>query len=230
MSDSRHILTVLEDAMRDLAAGIRRMAGLAEENLALAVRGLLDRDNRLCDRVIAEDSIVDDLEKRIDQLGHDLILRFAPVSEDLRRVIASMKVSAALERISDHAVTLARRAREINQSEPVGETALIQPIYELAAAQLKQAVDCFSNGDPALAARVAQGDDPLDIAHYQFIERLTENLGSGGPRAKNYLSLIFIARALERVGDQAVNIAEDTIYLLTAQDVRHGGETPAPNA
>ncbi len=137
-----------------------------------------------------------------------------------------MKVSTALERISDHAVSLARRAREINQHAEVPETALVKPIYELAAAQLKQAVDSFGTGDLALAIRIVEGDDPLDIAHYQFIDKLTASISGNGPGARDYVALMFITRLLERIGDQAVNIAEDAIYLLTAHDVRHGGEMP----
>ena len=148
------------------------------------------------------------------------------MARDLRHVISSMKASTALERISDHAVSIARRARILNAHPPVIETALVQPIYDLAASQLKLAVDAFHFGDLSLGLRIVQNDDPLDIAHYQFIDRLTEAIIKNGAQAADYVALIFITRLLERIGDQAVNIAEDAIYLLTAQDIRHGGELP----
>lgn len=87
-------------------------------------------------------------------------------------------------------------------------------------------MDAFHFGDLALGLRIVQNDDPLDIAHYEFIDRLTDAIAKNGAQAADYVALIFITRLLERIGDQAVNIAEDAIYLLTAQDIRHGGGLP----
>lgn len=226
MSEPRYILSATEEAMQRLDAGILKMASLAEQNLANAIRGLLERNDDLCNQAIADDNEVDAMEKRIDQEGHDIILRYAPVARDLRRVITSMKVSTALERISDHAVSLARRARLLNARAEVMETSLVRPIYELAAAQLKLSVDSFCQEDLALALRIVANDDPLDIAHYVFIDKLTESIARNGAQASDYVTLIFITRLLERIGDQSVNIAEDAVYCLTAQDIRHGGELP----
>lgn len=221
-----HILSAVEESLGRMNDLIVQMASLAEKNLANAIRGLLERNEDLCNGAIADDAEVDALEKKIDEEGHALILRFSPMARDLRRVISSMKASTALERISDHAVSIARRARVLNTREPVIETGMIRPIYELAASQLKLAVDAFHNGDLALALRIVQNDDPLDIAHYQFIDQLTDAIAKNGPLASDYVALIFITRLLERIGDQAVNIAEDAIYLLTAADIRHGGALP----
>ncbi len=226
MPEQRHILSAVEDSLSRLNALVFEMASLAEQNLAHAIRGLLERNDDLCNQAIADDDEVDALEKKIDQAGHALILRYSPMARDLRRVITSMKASTALERISDHAVSIARRARILNAHPPVIETALVQPIYDLAASQLKLAVDAFHFGDLALGLRIVQNDDPLDIAHYEFIDRLTDAIAKNGAQAADYVALIFITRLLERIGDQAVNIAEDAIYLLTAQDIRHGGGLP----
>ena len=221
-----HILSAVEESLGRMNDLIVQMASLAEKNLANAIRGLLERNEDLCNGAIADDAEVDALEKKIDEEGHSIILRFSPMARDLRRVISSMKASTALERISDHAVSIARRARVLNTREPVIETGMIRPIYELAASQLKLAVDAFHHGDLALALRIVQNDDPLDIAHYQFIDQLTDAIAKNGPLASDYVALIFITRLLERIGDQAVNIAEDAIYLLTAADIRHGGALP----
>jgi phosphate transport system protein len=226
MPESRHILSAVEDSLARLNALIVQMASLAERNLANAIRGLLERNDALCNIAIADDAEVDALEKKIDEEGHALILRFSPMARDLRRVISSMKASTALERISDHAVSVARRARLLNAREAVEETALVRPIYELAAAQLKLSVDSFCQNDLALALRIVENDDPLDIAHYEFIDKLTESIARNGAQAADYVALIFITRLLERIGDQSVNIAEDAIYYVTAQDIRHGGELP----
>ena len=227
MPESRHILTAVAESLDRINTLVVQMASMAENNLANAIRGLLERNDDLCNCTIADDAEVDALEKKIDLEGHDLILRFSPMARDLRRVISSMKASTALERISDHAVSIARRARILNSRSPVTETALVQPIYELAASQLKLGVDAFHHNDLALALRIVQNDDPLDIAHYKFIDHLTESIAQNGAQAADYVALIFITRLLERIGDQAVNIAEDAVYCLTAQDIRHGGDLPA---
>ena len=226
MPEQRHILSAAEDSLDRLTKLVVHMASLAEQNLAHAIRGLQERSDDLCNRAIADDAEVDALEKRIDQEAHALILRFSPMARDLRRVISSMKAATALERISDHAVSIARRARILNAHPPVAETALVQPIYHLAASQLKLAVDAFHHGDLALGLRIVHNDDPLDIAHYEFIDKLTEAITRNGTQAADYVALIIITRLLERIGDQAVNIAEDAIYVLTAQDIRHGGALP----
>lgn len=226
MPEQRHILSAIEEALNRLDVHIIKMASFAEQNLANAIRGLLERNDDLCNLAIADDADVDALEKKIDQEGHDIILRYAPVARDLRRVITCMKVSTALERISDHAVSLARRARLLNARDAITETSLVRPIYELAAAQLKLSVDSFCKGDLALALHIVDNDDPLDIAHYEFIDKLTESIAANGQCATDYVTLIFITRLLERIGDQSVNIAEDAVYCLTAQDIRHGGGLP----
>lgn len=228
MPEQRHILTAFEESLVRMNVLIVQMASMAENNLANAIRGLLERNDDLCNCAIADDAEVDDLEKKIDQEGHAIILRYSPMASDLRRVISAMKASTALERISDHAVSIARRARLLNARPPVAETVLVQPIYELAASQLKLAVDAFHHNDLALALRIVQNDDPLDIAHYQFIDHLTDTIAKNGAQAADYVALIFTTRLLERIGDQAVNIAEDAVYCLTAQDIRHGGELPVP--
>jgi phosphate transport system protein len=109
-SSQRHILGVFEDAIQSLKDDIRRMADLALGNLASAVRGLLERNEDFCNRAIANDDEVDALEMKIDKEALEIIMKFSPVAGDLRRVISTMKMSTSLERISDHAVSLARRA------------------------------------------------------------------------------------------------------------------------
>lgn len=220
-STSPHILRVNSAAISALDEDVRHMGALALANLRHAADGLLMRDTDLCNRAIAEDEEVDRLEKRVDSEGLDIMTRFGPVAADLRRVIASMKVSTALERISDHAVSLARRARQINQHPPLPEAAGIGPLADMAAALLRDSVAAFCDGDLEAARRILSRDAELDAGHEAFTKRIITRLEENSSQAKSYVDLLFATRFLERVGDQSVNIAEDTVYLLTAEDIRH---------
>ena len=136
---SQHILREFDKGMESLKADVLLMASLTRQNLERAMRALLERDIDLARTVIADDSDVDDLERKIDQGGMDILVRFHPVASDLRLVITSMKMAHNLERISDHAVNIAKRAKKICKAAPLEETALTEPLYTLADKLLRDA-------------------------------------------------------------------------------------------
>lgn len=220
-SSSPHILRANSAALSALDADVRRMGDLALANLRHAADGLLQRDSDLCNKAIADDEEVDELEKRIDSEGLEIMTRFGPVASDLRRVIASMKVSTALERISDHAVSLARRARQLNQRPALPEAEGIANLADLASSQLRASVNAFCEGDLESAQPIQHHDLKLDAAHEEYTRRIITRLEYDSAQVKSCIDLLFAARFLERIGDQSVNIAEDTVYLLTAEDIRH---------
>lgn len=225
-NETRHILGVFEDAIRNLNEDIRSMGRIARANLDHAVRGLLERNADFCNRAIADDEQVDELEKKIDREGVEIIMKFGPVSKDLRRIISTMKAASAIERISDHAVSLARRAKYLSSRDAVAETAGIQAIYELAAAMLKDAISSFCEGDLEAALMIQGRDTNLDDAYRDFNKHVTARMAEDVAGIPSYVDLLFCARFIERIGDQSVNISEDAVYLLTAVDIRHGGELP----
>ncbi len=225
-NETRHILGVFQDAIRNLNEDIRSMGRIARANLDHAVRGLLERNDDFCNRAIADDEQVDEFEKKIDREGVEIIMKFGPVAKDLRRIISTMKAASAIERISDHAVSLARRAKYISSREAVAETAGIQAIYELAAAMLKDAISSFCEGDLEAALMIQGRDTDLDAAYRDFNKRITARMAEDVPGIPSYVDLLFCARFIERIGDQSVNVSEDAVYLLTAVDIRHGGELP----
>ena len=225
-NETRHILGVFEDAIRHLNEDIRSMGRIARANLDHAVRGLLERNADFCNRAITDDEQVDELEKQIDREGVEIIMKFGPVAKDLRRVISTMKAATAIERISDHAVSLARRAKQISVNAEVAETAGIQKIYELAAAMLKDAISSFSEGNLESALLIQGRDADLDAAYRDYNKHITTRMAEDVAGIPSYVDLLFCARFLERIGDQSVNISEDAVYLLTAVDIRHGGERP----
>lgn len=221
MTPPKHILGTFDEALSSLRNNVLMMAGLAERTLDRAIKGLLQRDDNLCTAAIADDEEIDQLEKQIDKDGIDLLLRFQPVASDLRRVVASMKLSTNIERIADQATNIARRARKLNRHPALPEVEMIVPIQADAMAMFKDAIDAFSREDVDLGRAVVARDKDLDYKNKMANRKLTDRMAQDPKALRGYLNLIFISRCLERVGDHATNIAEDAVYAAAAEDIRH---------
>lgn len=197
------------------------MGGIARLNLDRAMQGLRERDADLCKIAIADDTEVDEAERSIDALGLEILARFHPFASDLRLVISSMKIASNLERISDHAVNIAKRAKKIVAHPQIEEATLLEPLYGMATGLLERALASFIDRSASLGESLPLEDDQLDKAEKRLVSTFSSYLEQGGDRAEDYLHLIFIARSLERIGDLAVNIGEDAVFLASAKDIRH---------
>ncbi len=226
-NEHRHILGSFQNALHQLKRDLSSMAGTTVQNVENAIKGLIERSDELCNKAIADDTEVDRLEKKIDHDGMEIIMKFSPVASDLRRVISTMKVSTSLERISDHAVSIAKRGRQMNKDQRLPETEMIEPLADKALSLLRAAVRCFVDDDLATALKLEELDENLDESNYNLIKRLTQRMEEDSTHIRDYVELTFITRNVERIGDQACNIAEDAVYCITAFDIRHGGERPA---
>lgn len=215
-----HILSTFDHSLNRLREQVLTMASIARRNLASAMRGLLERDTDLCNAAIAADQDVNDLEKNIDQLGMQILLKFQPTAHDLRQVMGTIRVANNLERISDQASSIAKRARAINQLPEMPELTLIQPVYHLCARNLEASIQAFTDANPEAAAQSRLLDKELDAAEKSLDQALLQVMESRQSPLEGYLHLIFVARFLERVGDHAKNICEDTIFIEKAEDIR----------
>lgn len=215
-----HILTSFDQNLRSLRDQVLIMASIARKNLAGAMRGLMERDTDLCNAAIAADQDVNELEKSIDRLGMQILLKFQPTAQDLRQVMGTIRIANNLERISDQAGSIAKRARAINLLPEMPETSLIQPVYHLCARNLEAAIQAFSDGDAEAAAEIRQRDKELDAAEKHLDQALLQVMEARNAPLEGYLHLIFIARFLERVGDHCKNICEDTVFIEKAEDIR----------
>lgn len=220
MSQS-HIFQEFDVTMRNLKDTVLLMASAVRQNLEHAIQALIANDIDIARMVIGDDSEVDELEIRIDQLGMDILIRFHPVASDLRLVITSMKMAYNLERISDHAVNIAKRAKKICKSGEQAEAAVIEPLYAMAEKLLRDALVAYADNNTELGESLKQADRKLDAAHKQVIAMLSGRIEKSGSRTENLLHLIFVARSLERIGDLAVNIGEDAVFLGDARNIRH---------
>lgn len=223
-----HIFHEFDHSMRSLKDAVIHMASLTRQNLERAVRALLQRDIDTARLVIGDDSEVDDLEMKIDRLGMEILVRFHPVASDLRFVITSMKMAHNLERISDHAVGIAKRAKKICKSAESIDTTIVEPLYTRAEKLLRDALVAYTDRNPALGSSLKAVDSELDVAHKEVIARLSARLENPGCGSENLLHLILVARSLERIGDLAVNIGEDSVFMDEARDIRHSGKVNPP--
>jgi phosphate transport system protein len=224
---SQHIFREFDKGIESLKADVLLMANLTRQNIERAMRSLLERDIDLARTVIADDGDVDDLERKIDQAGMDILVRFHPMATDLRLVITSMKMAHNLERISDHAVNIAKRSKKICKAAPLEEAALTEPLYSLADKLLRDALMAYTDANAELGESLKARDKELDRLHKQMIACLSGRLEDARGRSENLLHLIFVARSIERIGDLAVNIGEDAVFLGEARDIRHERKTAA---
>jgi len=223
-----HTLATFDDALQESKNSVLRMASVAQQNLEHAVNGLLSRNSELCNEAIADDDEVNTFEKVIDQDGMEILMRFGPVATDLRQVIAAMKIANNLERISDEAGGIARRALKVRKSVEVPEARLIEPLYEMASGLLQDGIRAYAESDMELGLDLHSRDEKLDEAHKKIIKDLTKAMERDTKNLKVYLHLIFIARCLERIGDHAVNIGEESVFVESATDIRHVTPPPIP--
>ena len=221
MTMPKHILGTFDEALASLRNNVLMMSGLTERSLERAMKGLFERNDNVCANAIADDEEIDQLEKQIDKDGVDVLLRFQPVASDLRRVVSAMKLSSNLERMADQATTIARRARKLNQHPPLPEVELIRPMYEQALSMFRDSVDAFVREDVELGRAVVPRDERLDELNRIASRKLIDRMAQDPQQLRGYLNLIFVGRALERVGDHATNIAEDAVYAAAAEDIRH---------
>lgn len=221
VQNGRHILATFDQALGSLRSNVFMMASLTERNLNNAMEGLLNREDDRCVLAIVDDAEIDELEKQVDKEGVDVLLRFQPVASDLRRVVSAIKLNSNLERVADQAVSIGRRGRKLNQHPPLPELELIEPMHLHAVDMLRDSVEAYMREDADLAREIKPRDRILDEMNATAGRTLTERMAQDPAQLRGYLNLMFIARCLERVGDHATNIAEDAVYAVAAEDIRH---------
>jgi phosphate transport system protein len=221
---SRHILGSYDAALSALQNDLLMMASLCERNLRNSLGCLLNRDEDLCNVTIADDEEIDQLEKQVDKNGIDLLRRFQPVASDLRHVVAAMKLSGNLERIADQAVNIARKARKLNRAPLLPEVHFLDQMYREVTSMLSDVLRAYTENSIDMAISIPGRDKTLDAMNHEITENLTAQMTKFPERIAEYLELIFIARHLERAGDLVKNIAEDVVFAIAAEDIRHMGD------
>ena len=218
---SRHILKSFDAELQQLRSDVITMGKLASRSMEQAVKGLISGDIEECSDVIAEDDVVDQAEKKIDEAGMAILLRFNPMASDLRMVVSSLNICRSVERIGDHSVNIAKRARKILKEGTISEVRLIEPLFEEAQKVVSAALLAYADVDGVGALRVVEMDREVDRIHKRLSKTLTALASEPDTPTEKLLHLLFIGRSLERIADLAVNIAEDLFFITSAEDIRH---------
>ena len=220
MTTERHVRH-FQDELEILKTRLLEMGGLAEEQVRLAVKALMERDRELVALALNGDEPINRLHIEIDGRCFTLLALHQPMAVDLRAIVAAVKINTDLERVGDLAINIAEAARRYAQHAPVKKLIDIPRMATIAQTMLRDSLDSFVRRDTDLAQRVLNEDDKLDALKTQiFRELLTYMLQDPGT-IEAALDLILISRHLERIGDHATNIAEDVIFMVSARDVRH---------
>ena len=211
----------LQREIERLKKKIILLGGEVEESLQKAVRSLRNRDLALARAVIENDAAIDRAEVEFEEECLKILALHQPVAMDLRFVVAVLKINNNLERIADMAVNMADRALDLSQGKRPPFPAQLTMMVDAAQSMLKRSLDALVNMNTALAWDVIRDDDLLDALHAQMYQYVQDAIRSDLDQVGSYISLLTISRQLERTADLVTNIAEDVIYMVDGEIVRH---------
>jgi phosphate transport system protein len=219
MSD--RIVPHFQEELEQLKTRLLEMGGLAEDRVGTVLRALVNRDSMLVDRVLTGDAPINRLHIELDNRCFKLLALHQPMAVDLRAIVSAVKINTDLERVGDLAVNIAEAVRRYLQHPPVKELIDIPRMADIAQRMLRDALDAYVRRDTSLARGVLNEDDALDGLKTQVFRELLTYMLQDPSTIEPALDLILISRHLERIGDHATNVAEDVIFMVSAQDVRH---------
>jgi phosphate transport system protein len=211
----------LQHEIANLKKQILSLGALVEDDVSQAVRAVAQRDLRLAQGVIDRDSVVDQNEVSIEEECLKILALHQPVANDLRFIIAVLKLNNDLERIGDLAVNIAQRAIFLCGQPRVDIPFDLAEIAEKSQAMLRQSLDALNNLDLKLARQVGASDDVVDNLNRQSFELIKGVIRQSTEHLDSLIALLSVSRYLERIADHATNIAEDVIYLVEGRIIRH---------
>ncbi|MFH1144785.1 MAG: phosphate signaling complex protein PhoU [Candidatus Eisenbacteria bacterium] len=201
---------------------ILTLAAIVEESVRRAVTSIEERDRTLAEQVITRDSEIDQREMQVEEECLKILALYQPVAVDLRYVVAVLKINNDLERIGDLAVNIAERTVFLAGRADTGIPFAFGEICHRALDMVRDALDALMNLDLAKAQGVLASDDEVDAINRQMYGRIAEAIRANPDKTETLMSYQSATRSLERIADSATNIAEDVIYLIQGEIVRHG--------
>lgn len=214
---SKHLQRDLDRLQRDLLA----MASSVEEALHKAIKSLEDRRPDLAKQVIEMDKTIDLEENQVEEECLKLLALHQPVAVDLRRITSAMKINNELERMADLAEDIAERVLHLSSLPAFTPPSRLQKMTDLTISMVRQALDSFVNLDSRLARMVCRLDDEVDRYNHDIIEELIQLMKKSPEKIEGALSLFSAVRHVERIADHATNVAEDVVYLVEGEIIRH---------
>jgi len=218
----------LEIEIEKLKKKLLSLSAIVEDTVYHAVRALKERNAELARQVIDADYDTDEREVDIEEECQKILALHQPVANDLRHIIAVLKINAELERIGDATVNIGERVLFLVSEEPVEFPFDFPAMAQKAQAMLHKSLDALVNLDPAWAYEVIAADDEVDAMNRDMYGLIEKCIRADPARVDTYIHLLGISRHIERIGDHASNIAEDVIYLIEGKIVRHRTEQYKP--
>jgi phosphate transport system protein len=212
---TEHTVKAFDEDITRLRGIIAEMGGLAEVAIQDAMQALVNADEELARQVVERDVKLDKLESEVDELAVRVIALRAPMADDLREVIAALKIGGVVERIGDYAKNIAKRVGRIEGRKRFEPLTLIPAMAEVAAEMVHDVLTAYAARDPVLAREVIQRDDKVDAFYDSIFRNLVSHMVENPATISSAAQLLFIARNLERIGDHATNVAEMVHYAAT---------------
>jgi len=222
-----HTVKAFDEDITRLRGLIAEMGGIAEVALTDGIEALIKGSQELAGQVIARDKRLDALEAEVDRLAVRIIALRAPMADDLREIIAALKIAGVVERIGDYAKNIAKRANRIEDRKRFEPLTLIPAMAEVAGEMVHDVMTAYAARDPASASEIIQRDAKVDAFYNSIFRNLVSHMMENPASISSAAQLLFVARNIERIGDHATNVAEMVYYAatgnyLTDRDNREG--------
>ena len=217
----QHTNKQYEEDLRGLRAGLLKMGGLIERQIAEAVDALVNRDSEHAREVIARDEQVNRMDNGNDEQCIRLLALHQPTASDLRFITTGLKITTDLERIGDNAVNICERTLELNEVPQLKPYIDLPRMAEIAQSMVRDSIDAFMRDDTDLADQVIARDDEVDLLNYQVYRELLSYMAEDPHTIGSATRLLFISKYLERIADHATNIAEMVTFMVKGKMIRH---------
>ena len=214
-----HIVSAFDEDLQGLGARISEMGGLAEEQLVQSLEAVANRDSEIAEQVIRSDKRLDAMEHALEEAAIQIMALRQPMANDLREVVAAIKISSTLERVGDLAKNIAKRAVYVNQQQPLKVSSSIVRMGRQTQRLLAETLDAYTARDTQLAVSVWERDVEIDEMYNSLFRELITYMMED-PRVIGLCSqLLFVAKNLERIGDHATFVAEMTYFVVEGKQL-----------
>jgi len=223
MASSEHISKQFDADLEAVRTRVLHMGGFVEEQIEKAIEALVSGNDSLIEHIIANDHRVNAMEVSIDEICSQIIARRQPAAGDLRMIMTVIKTITDLERIGDEAEKIARMAKLIYETDRMHMPRFVEirHVAHIAMEMLRKSLDAFARLDLSAAAQVVRQDEQVDEEFRSIMRQLITFMMEDPRKISTALEILFIAKAIERNGDHAKNMAEYVIYMVKGKDVRH---------
>ena len=217
---TRHI----DRQIGNLKEKIRRVGTVVEESISKSISAVINRDVQLAQRVLASDEAIDRMEVEVEEECLKILALYQPVAADLRFVVAVLKINNDLERMGDLAKNIAKRVAQLEGAGPVDLPPEIRTMAMQAEEMVRECLAAVIDADPVLARRIREQDDVVDEARQKVRKRILAGIKEHPENVEVLLRINSITKHIERIADMATNVAEDVIYMVEGDIVRHRPE------